>query len=151
MPKAEWGTKRLCASCGARFYDLGRTEVICPACDSPFDLENAGRTRRSRGGAKAIVETEAEKVEDVSKKTAAPDDDEEEEEEAEEVEETVAELDAEEPTGKGAADDDGEVTQSDDEEGEEDQSLIEDASELGDDDDVSDVIDGDIEESEQRE
>lgn len=36
MPKPEWGTKRLCASCGARFYDLGRTPIVCPKCAAPW-------------------------------------------------------------------------------------------------------------------
>jgi uncharacterized protein (TIGR02300 family) len=28
----ELGTKHECFSCGARFYDLGRPEAICPKC-----------------------------------------------------------------------------------------------------------------------
>ena len=34
MPKPEWGSKRDCASCGARFYDLKRTPIVCPKCDT---------------------------------------------------------------------------------------------------------------------
>ncbi len=32
------GTKRNCqnAECGARFYDLGRSPIICPVCASPY-------------------------------------------------------------------------------------------------------------------
>ncbi|MGB0671459.1 MAG: TIGR02300 family protein, partial [Rhodospirillales bacterium] len=33
MAKPEWGTKRACQSCGARFYDLGRNPIVCPKCD----------------------------------------------------------------------------------------------------------------------
>jgi uncharacterized protein (TIGR02300 family) len=36
MTKAELGTKRMCARCGARFYDLLRTPIICPKCDTVF-------------------------------------------------------------------------------------------------------------------
>ena len=32
------GTKRTCqnAECGARFYDLDRTPIVCPVCASPY-------------------------------------------------------------------------------------------------------------------
>lgn len=33
MTKPEWGTKRTCPKCGARFYDLGNADpVICIEC-----------------------------------------------------------------------------------------------------------------------
>jgi uncharacterized protein (TIGR02300 family) len=31
LAKPEWGTKRICQSCGARFYDFGRSPITCPA------------------------------------------------------------------------------------------------------------------------
>ena len=39
MSKEIRGTKRLCQSCGAKFYDLGRSPVVCPACGAEFVLE----------------------------------------------------------------------------------------------------------------
>jgi uncharacterized protein (TIGR02300 family) len=36
MTKPELGTKRLCARCGARFYDLVRTPITCPKCETVF-------------------------------------------------------------------------------------------------------------------
>ena len=39
MAKPEWGTKRLCPSCGARFYDMKRNPVTCPSCDSDVSIE----------------------------------------------------------------------------------------------------------------
>jgi len=30
------GTKQTCDACGARFYDLGRAEIACPACAIMF-------------------------------------------------------------------------------------------------------------------
>ena len=36
MSKPARGTKRVCSSCGARFYDLNRTPIICPACQSIY-------------------------------------------------------------------------------------------------------------------
>ena len=32
MAKPEWGTKRQCSKCGARFYDMGNEPIVCPAC-----------------------------------------------------------------------------------------------------------------------
>lgn len=36
MAKPELGTKRLCLSCGAKFYDLNRDPILCPKCSAPF-------------------------------------------------------------------------------------------------------------------
>ncbi|GAN72264.1 TIGR02300 family protein [Acetobacter syzygii] len=32
MSQPDLGTKRVCVSCGARFYDLNRAPAICPKC-----------------------------------------------------------------------------------------------------------------------
>ena len=32
MAKPELGTKRLCAHCGAKFYDLNHAPITCPKC-----------------------------------------------------------------------------------------------------------------------
>jgi hypothetical protein len=34
--KPEWGTKRTCLECSAKFYDMKRTEIICPKCETPY-------------------------------------------------------------------------------------------------------------------
>lgn len=36
VAKTELGTKRICASCGTRFYDLNRTPILCPKCEAVF-------------------------------------------------------------------------------------------------------------------
>ena len=36
MAKPELGTKRLCASCGVRFYDLNKSPIVCPKCETVF-------------------------------------------------------------------------------------------------------------------
>ena len=46
--KPEWGIKRSCQGCGARFYDLLKTPIICPKCNATFELQTSGRGRRSR-------------------------------------------------------------------------------------------------------
>src|SRR6201997_5126825 len=38
VAKPELGTKRLCASCGAKFYDLNKTPITCPKCGTPFEV-----------------------------------------------------------------------------------------------------------------
>ncbi|QIG48358.1 TIGR02300 family protein [Nordella sp. HKS 07] len=36
MVKAELGTKRICPSCGSKFYDLLKSPIICPKCGVSF-------------------------------------------------------------------------------------------------------------------
>ncbi len=53
MAKPEWGTKRTCQKCEARFYDLKRTPIVCPKCGHSHDVEDFIKTRRSRSAPKA--------------------------------------------------------------------------------------------------
>jgi uncharacterized protein (TIGR02300 family) len=46
MAKPELGTKRVCVSCGARFYDLTKTPAVCPKCSTEQPLEQP-RARRT--------------------------------------------------------------------------------------------------------
>lgn len=39
MIKDKRGTKRLCESCGKKFYDLGREPIVCPLCETAFIIE----------------------------------------------------------------------------------------------------------------
>jgi uncharacterized protein (TIGR02300 family) len=115
VAKPEWGSKRVCLSCGARFYDMNRTPIVCPACETVFDPAANSKPRRSRTPAKVPVAAAAVAAKVVA---IAPD----------EVES-----------------DDDEVAVADDDAEEESESAIEDVSELGD-DDMSDVIDADLDE-----
>ena len=122
MAKPEWGSRRICPSCGTRYYDLLREPVVCPKCSTPFDPEALLRARRARPAAPVAKELEPVGTEDVD-----PDLETEEVEAVDEEEEAGVVLeDAEE----------------------EDEELIEDASELGEDeDDMAEVIDN-VEEEE---
>jgi uncharacterized protein (TIGR02300 family) len=51
LSKPEWGTKRTCQSCAARFYDLKRAPIVCPKCGHKHDAEDFIKTRRTRGAA----------------------------------------------------------------------------------------------------
>ncbi|MCQ8276914.1 TIGR02300 family protein [Acetobacteraceae bacterium KSS8] len=48
MAKPELGTKRVCVSCGARFYDLTKVPAVCPKCGTEQPLDQP-RLRRSAG------------------------------------------------------------------------------------------------------
>ena len=43
MPKAEWGTKRICPTTGKRFYDLNKTPIVSPYTGEVVDIETARR------------------------------------------------------------------------------------------------------------
>lgn len=112
MTKREWGIKRICQSCGARFYDLRRSPIECPKCGTVFDPEALIKARRPRAAAPVPVP--------VAAPVPVP------EPELVEEGETVADI----------------------AEGEEEE-VIEDASELGEDeDDVAEVIENVEEEGE---
>lgn len=42
------GLKRICASCGTKFYDFGKLPIICPSCSAEFNGEIAVKSRRSK-------------------------------------------------------------------------------------------------------
>jgi uncharacterized protein (TIGR02300 family) len=37
VAKAEWGTKRICSECGARYYDMRKEPPTCPKCGTVFE------------------------------------------------------------------------------------------------------------------
>ena len=121
MAKLEWGTKRICPSCGTRYYDLLREPVICPKCSTPYDPEAFLKSRRARPI--PPVEKELEPV-------------------------AAAELDTELETEEADVVEEEEEAATLEEAEEEDEELLEDASELGEDeDDITEVIEN-VEEEE---
>ena len=48
MAKPEWGTKRQCPECGARFYDLNRHPITCVKCGTVFEPEPLLKPRRQK-------------------------------------------------------------------------------------------------------
>src|ERR1700693_895849 len=66
MSKPAKGTKRVCASCGARFYDLSRTPIICPVCQAIYQVTPPPTRRGERAPAPEVrakvVEPELEVV-----------------------------------------------------------------------------------------
>ncbi|WP_374370073.1 TIGR02300 family protein [Dongia sp.] len=46
MTKPEWGTKRVCGSCGAHFYDMRKATIVCPKCKTVYDPDAVMKSRR---------------------------------------------------------------------------------------------------------
>ena len=44
---SEWGTKRTCGSCAAKFYDLRRRPAVCPKCQTEFVEPPKAKSRSS--------------------------------------------------------------------------------------------------------
>jgi uncharacterized protein (TIGR02300 family) len=61
VAKAEWGLKRTCQSCGAKFYDMNRSPIVCPKCGAAFDPEALLKARRTKlvAAAKPAAEDES--------------------------------------------------------------------------------------------
>jgi uncharacterized protein (TIGR02300 family) len=47
VAKPELGTKRLCAGCGAKFYDLNKDPIHCPKCGVVYEIAVAARPSRA--------------------------------------------------------------------------------------------------------
>ena len=47
MSKPARGTKRVCPSCGARFYDLGRSPITCPVCQAVYQISAPSSSRKA--------------------------------------------------------------------------------------------------------
>ena len=58
MAKPELGTKRLCGSCGAKFYDLSKDPIVCPKCGTTFVIA-APVSRRADAAAAAAAASAA--------------------------------------------------------------------------------------------
>lgn len=87
------GLKRICMSCGTRFYDLNKRPIACPNCDTEYTGEFKVKTRRGRLSA---LETDGQVTEAAAAETSEEAVEEEEvaEEETVSLEEVVIEEEA---------------------------------------------------------
>ncbi len=125
MARPELGLKRQCMSCGAKFYDLARDPATCPKCGAVYQAA-AGRVAPPA----------------ISRST--DDDEDETDEKGPEMvslDEVEAAEDEADPTPEDDSTEDGDSTSDDDD------TFLE--EEDAGDDDVSDLIDGDIENDEE--
>ena len=113
MVEDKWGKKRTCLSCGARFYDLLRSPIICPKCETEFVPVVTGRGSRAK--APAPVPSPEQAKPEIEKK--------------ENLDLLAEEEDIPDDSGLGILDDD-------------DDDLIEDTSDLGTEDSALDGMDG---------
>ena len=116
MVNPDWGTKHSCQNCGAKYYDLKRSPAVCPKCGTEFNPDALLKSRRAKPAAAKPAPVAAAAAPVAEKKVKA--------EEAETEEAVVADdkdIDVDVETDDDAA--------------------IEDAAELGEDeDDLDDVV-----------
>ncbi len=127
MAKPELGLKRQCMSCGAKFYDLNKDPAVCPKCGAVFQATALTR----------VAAPVAARAADVA------DDDEAELEVAGPEMVSLDEVEADENEKDIPVDDDIEVA----DDVADDDTFLEDEEEG--DDDVSDLIDSDLEDDEE--
>jgi uncharacterized protein (TIGR02300 family) len=139
MPKPEWGVKRICTSCGVRFYDLLRNPVVCPSCGAEVDITVLAKPKRIKAGAAQKVAAKPVPIDDddliEDEDDLVEDEDEDEEDVVDDIPVVIAEDEDE-------AEDDDEadvVVVDDDIEDFEDEVLIEEVE-----DDIDDVAGDDI-------
>jgi uncharacterized protein (TIGR02300 family) len=125
VAKPELGLKRQCMSCGAKFYDLNKDPAVCPKCGTVFQAVALSRAA-APVAARAAADDDETELESVGPEMVSLD----------EVEASEADKDI-------PVDDDIDVG---DDVGDED-TFLEDEEES--DDDVSDLIDSDLEDDEE--
>ncbi len=137
MAKPELGTKRLCSHCGAKFYDLSKDPIVCPKCQTVFEVAALTPPRGRPDAAAARAPAPAAREEAVTPETA--------EAEFVSLEEADAEASGKKPVDgeaiEGAEEEDIEIDQALD-----DATFIEEQEEG--DEDVTDII-GDVENEEE--
>lgn len=116
MVKAEWGTKRNCPKCGAKFYDLKKNPAECPACHLSFDPEALQKKKPKRKSGRSSEDAKAKALGSAAKKKAIDGEDQDidlPEFEDLEIIEDIDDIDAEVleeveaiPTKTGTADED---------------------------------------------
>jgi uncharacterized protein (TIGR02300 family) len=131
VAKPELGTKRLCGTCGAKFYDISKDPIVCPKCNTVLALTPvAGRARPET---RAVADEE----------TVTP---ETQEADFVSLEDADAEAEGKKTTDADAAEAGDDDIDLDDSLDDDDAALIEEQEES--DDDVTDII-GDRDEDEE--
>ena len=131
MAKPDLGNKHKCQNCGTKFFDLNKSPVVCPKC---------GETQSSVGPAAAVSRAAAREP------VAVEDDEPEVETGAEVLSLDDADQAEDGKVAPAVAEDDVDV-EDDDTATDDDTFLEEDEDDGG---DVADLIDGDIEDDEER-
>ena len=66
MAKPEWGVKRICSSCGTKYYDLNKSNIVCPSCGAKFDPNYYIKTRKAKStSSKTLPENGSDLTKDI--------------------------------------------------------------------------------------
>ena len=66
MAKPEWGVKRICSSCGTKYYDLNKSNIVCPSCGAKFDPNYYLKTRKTKStSSKSSAQNDSELTKDI--------------------------------------------------------------------------------------
>ncbi len=108
MTKPERGVKRVCASCGARFFDLSHQPIVCPKCQAVFVIPEPPEPRRSgfATAPKPVARAPAEAPEDLlepdeEETSPVPEEDEEADKAVDEDDDALRALDEVEESDLG--------------------------------------------------
>ena len=126
MAKPELGLKRQCMSCGAKFYDLNRDPAVCPKCGTVFQATALSRVAAPVVARAAVAADDETEIESTGPEMVSLD-----------------EVEAGENEKDVPVDDDIDVA----DDAPDDDTFLEDEEEG--DDDVSDLIDSDLEDDEE--
>ncbi len=67
MAKPEWGRKRICPSCGTKYYDFKNSPITCPSCGAKFDPDLYLKSRKGKSLSTKVSPDETSKIsEDIS-------------------------------------------------------------------------------------
>ena len=61
MSNPKWGIKRVCPSCGIKYYDFNKNPIICPKCEFEFDPDLLLKSRKGRSIVSKTEEVEVSK------------------------------------------------------------------------------------------
>jgi uncharacterized protein (TIGR02300 family) len=137
VAKPELGTKRLCASCGAKFYDLNKDPIHCPKCEALYviaPIVTRGRPEPAAAAPRAAPVEEVAVAEPAEIETVS-------------LEEADAEAAGTKKPVPGEPEVEGEEVEIDETLDDDDSTFIEEQEE--EDADVTDIIGGDIETEEE--
>ena len=130
MAKPECGTKRTCQSCGVPFYDLKKKNIECPKCGAAFNPSPPAKPKRLTPSTPKPIEDKPPVPVKAESKTILPD----------KAGDGGKSVKTPAPEASGDGEGDGDLDSIAEDTGDEEDTLIEDTSDLGtEDDDMSEV------------
>jgi uncharacterized protein (TIGR02300 family) len=74
VTKPELGTKRSCAQCGAKFYDLSQSPITCPKCGAVSEAVQVSSRPRAAAGRAPVRELKPVRAESPKARSRSPED-----------------------------------------------------------------------------